>query len=73
MWCRMPFGLNSAPEVLQRKIHELKEGLEGVEMIADDFLVNGRDETQEAADRYHDRNIFWQRYQDRTIKLNIDN
>ena len=48
-WCRMPFGLNSAPEVFQRKMHELIEGLEGVEVIADDFLVYRRGETQEAA------------------------
>lgn len=34
----MSFGINSAPEILQRKMHELIEGLIGVEVIADDFV-----------------------------------
>ena len=40
-WLRMPFGINSAPEVWQQQMHELVEGLTGVEVIADDFLVCG--------------------------------
>lgn len=36
-WLRMPFGLNSAPEVWQRRMHEIVEDLPGVEVIADDF------------------------------------
>ena len=35
----MPFGVCSAPEVWQRK--EFVEDLEGVEVIADDFLIAG--------------------------------
>ncbi len=35
----MPFGIDSAPEVFQRKMHELIEGLTGIEVIADDFLI----------------------------------
>ena len=38
-WKRMPFGIRSAPELFQRKMHELIEGLRGVEVIADDFVV----------------------------------
>ena len=38
-WLRMPFGISSAPEVFQRKMHELIEGLKGVEVVADDFVV----------------------------------
>ena len=34
---RMPFGISSAPEVFQKKIHELIEGLHGIEVVADDF------------------------------------
>ena len=35
----MPFGVCSAPEVLQR--NEFVEDLEGVEVMADDFLIAG--------------------------------
>ena len=37
----MPFGICSAPEVWQRTMHEFVEDLEGVEVIADDFLIAG--------------------------------
>ena len=36
-WKRMPFGINSAPEVWQRRMREHIEGLKGVEVIADDL------------------------------------
>ena len=42
-WARLPFGISIAPEIFQRKMHELIEGLEGVEVVADDFLVHGID------------------------------
>ena len=38
-WKRMPFGISSVPEVWQQKMNELVEGLKGVEVIADDFLI----------------------------------
>ena len=38
-WNQMPFGVCSAPEVWQR--NEFVEDLEGVEVIADDFLIAG--------------------------------
>ena len=41
----MPFGISSAPEVWQRRMHEFVEHLEGVEVIADDFLIAGFGET----------------------------
>ena len=37
----MPFGVCSAPEVWQRTMHEFVEDLEGVKVIADDFLIAG--------------------------------
>ena len=40
-WKRMPFGISSAPEVFQQRIHKLIEGLQGVEVIADDFMTVG--------------------------------
>lgn len=40
-WTRMPFVISSAPEVWQRRMHKFVEDLEGVEVIADDFLIAG--------------------------------
>ena len=34
-WCRMPFGISSAPEVFQCRMHELTEGLSWTEVVAD--------------------------------------
>ena len=42
-WARLPFGISIAPEIFQRKMHELIEGFEGVEVVEDDFLVHGID------------------------------
>ena len=44
---RMPFGISSAPEVWQRTMHEFVEDLNGVEVIADDFLIAGFGDTEE--------------------------
>ena len=35
----MPFGIRSAPEVFQRRMHELIEGMPDVEVVADDLLL----------------------------------
>ena len=40
---RLPFGISPAPEIFQRKMSSLLEGLSGVEVIMDDILVHGRD------------------------------
>ena len=45
----MPFGISSAPEVLQRKMHETIERLDGTEVIADDFLIIGKDDAEHDA------------------------
>ncbi|UYV78388.1 K02A2.6-like [Cordylochernes scorpioides] len=52
-WLRMPFGISAAPEEFQRRLHEVIEGLEGVEVIADDILVFGKGNTTEDAIRYY--------------------
>jgi len=41
----MPFGISSAPEVWQQRMNQLIEGLQGVEVIADDFLICGIGDT----------------------------
>ena len=73
-WNRMPFGICSAPQIFQRKMHEIIEGLQGVEVVADNFLVVGRGETSEAANRDHDKNLdaFLQRCMARGVRLNPD-
>ncbi|CAL8130302.1 unnamed protein product [Orchesella dallaii] len=71
-WCRMPFGISSAPEVWQRRMHELAEGLKGVEVIADDFLIVGCGDEQDEANRDHDRNLIalLERARQKNLKLN---
>ena len=53
----MPFGIKSAPEIFQRKMHELIEGLNGVEVIADDFVVVGYGDSLEAASQCFFRDV----------------
>ncbi|UYV73986.1 K02A2.6-like [Cordylochernes scorpioides] len=40
---RMPFGLKTASEEYQRRLYEIFQGLEGIEIIADDILILGKD------------------------------
>ncbi|XP_035690003.1 uncharacterized protein K02A2.6-like [Branchiostoma floridae] len=71
-WCRMPFGISTAPEEYQRRQHEVLEGLQGVDVIADDILVFGCGETEEEADRDHDENLrnLLKRAREKNLKLN---
>ena len=73
-WKRMPFGIKSAPEVWQRKAHEFIEGLDGVEVVMDDFLVVGCGDTVEEAMTNHDQNLFalLDRARERNLKLNSE-
>ena len=70
----MPFGISSAPEVFQRHIHEVIEGLQGVEVVAHDFVVVGFGDTVQEATRDHDHNleIFLHQCATKGIKLNSD-
>ena len=56
-WKRMPFGICSAPEVFQRRMHELIEGLHGIEVIAVDFTAVGFGDTFAEASRDHNKNL----------------
>ena len=42
----MPFGICSAPEIFERRMHQLIEGLNGVEVMADDFVVDAMKQRQ---------------------------
>ena len=53
-------------------MHELVEGMTGVEVVADDFIVVGYGETFEKATRDHDRNVFefLKRCETKNVRLN---
>ena len=53
----MPFGISSAPENFQRRMHEVTEGLKGVEVIADDIVKVGFGDSMEDATTDHDGNL----------------
>ena len=70
----MRFRISSAPDVFQRRMHELIEGLHGVEVIADDFVVVGFGHTHLEAIHDHDKNFmtFLQRCEAQRVVLNTD-
>lgn len=72
-WCRMPFGISSVPEVFQRRMHELIDGLTGTEVVIDDFMVAGFGDNYKEALRDHNRNlvVFLQRFSQRGVKLAV--
>ena len=53
-WLRMPFGISPAPEEFQRRLNEVIEGHDGVRTVADDIIVFGVGDTEDAALRDHD-------------------
>ena len=71
-WARMPFGISSAPEVWQRRMHEFVEDLEGVEVIADDFLIAGFGETDAEVNSGLEKNerAFFKKCREWNLKLN---
>ena len=73
-WRRMPFGIRSAPEVFQRRMHELIEGMPQVEVIADDFVVVGKGNTIEEANNDHGKNLvaFLRLCDEKGLKLNTE-
>ena len=73
-WRRMPFGIRSVPEVFQRRMHELIEGMPQVEVIADDFVVVRKGDTIEEANSDHDKNLvaFLRLCDEKGLKLNAE-
>eukprot|EP00731_Ephydatia_muelleri_P019632 Em0012g457a len=57
-WCRLPFGLSSAPEEFQRRLQNALHGIEGVAVVADDILVFGVGTTMEDAIQNHDEALL---------------
>ena len=73
-WKRLPFGICSAPEIFQRKMHQLIEVLFGVEVVADDFVVVGFGDNEVDKHRSHDANLlaFIQRCEQSGVKFNAN-
>ena len=71
---RVPFGICSAPEIFQRTMHQMIEGLEGVEVVADDFVIVGYGDTVKNARKDHDDNLhaFLARCKQRNVHLNSE-
>ena len=69
----MPFGISSAPEEFQRRLHKITAGLAGVEVIADDILIYGAGDTDEQASADHDQNLIslLQRAKENNLKFNL--
>ena len=65
-YLRMPMGIKSAPEVYQRRMEQVFEGLPGVKVIMDDILTHG------CSDEDHDVRLraVLQRAQDNKLRLN---
>ena len=68
----MPFGIISVPEICQQRMHTLLEGLQGIEVVADDFVAVGFGETQDEAMSNHDQHLhaFLQSCMEKGIRLN---
>ena len=57
-WTQLPFGISSAPEEFQHRLHDVLSGIEGVVNIADVIIVIGRGESLEEATKDHDRTVL---------------
>lgn len=73
-WLRMPFGISPAPEIFQRKLHEVTSGLKGVRVLADDVVIFGCGNTLEEALTDHNLNLdaFLRHMSEKNVKLNKD-
>ena len=57
-WTRLPFGISSAPEEFQRRLHDILCGMEGVFNTADDIIVVGRGDSLTDAHIDHDNTVL---------------
>ena len=71
-YLRMPFRISSAPEEYQRRMHDIVQGLPGVEVIADDILVYGKGSTKEEYIQDHDHNLTKLLEQARAVNLKLN-
>ena len=57
-WTRLPFGISSAPEEFQRRIHDVLCGMDEIINIADDIIVMGWGKYPQAAIHGHGKNVL---------------
>ena len=71
-WCRLPFGLCSAPEEFQRRLQAVMHGIDGVAVVADGILIFGKGDNMKEAQCQHDKALLrvLQRARESNIKLN---
>ena len=55
-WLRQPFGLSVSPEIFQKRVNQVLEGLEGILNIAD-ILVYGEGDTVDQASADHGKKL----------------
>ena len=65
-FCRAPYGINSMPEIYQKRMPVFLQGIEGVVCLIDDILVIGRDQ-HEHDSRLH---AVLHRLQEANVTLN---
>ena len=72
-WTRLPFGISSASEEWQRRVHMVLEGLQVIS-IANDILIPGCGDTDGEARIDHDRNLIavLERFEQHHVKLNVN-
>ena len=67
-WLKLPFGIKSAPEMYQRAMDDMLEGIDHAHAVMDDILIAGRDIA------HHDAilNEVLDRAKGHNLKLNFD-
>ena len=67
-WLKVPFGIKSAPEMYQRTMNEMLEGIDHAYAIVDDILITGRNVA------HHDSVLeaVLQRAKSYNLRLNFD-
>jgi hypothetical protein len=56
-WLRVSFGISPAPALFQQRLHYIVHDLKGMEVMADDILINGSGNNDEMALKDHIANL----------------
>ncbi|KAL9951240.1 hypothetical protein ACROYT_G043865 [Oculina patagonica] len=71
-WKRLPFGVSVVSEILQKRLNQALDRLDGLLTVDNDMVIYGVGETQEEATADHNAKLltFLQRCRKKGIKLN---